>query len=107
MSLAAVAKQAGIAPEPRVLHQRPELIQELMWLPPRVLDSSQEAGSVRKIIFRFYNGQLFRMVIGYDGDRTEGLTVEDVVQAISAKYRTCAVTCNRDHAGVARGVQRP
>jgi len=33
MSLVAVAQQAGITPDARVLHQRPELIQELMWLP--------------------------------------------------------------------------
>jgi hypothetical protein len=33
MSLVAVAQQVGITPEGRVLHQRPGLIQELMWLP--------------------------------------------------------------------------
>ena len=34
MSVVTVARHAGITAEPRVLHRRPELIQELMWQPP-------------------------------------------------------------------------
>lgn|SRR3989442_8983029 len=87
MSLAAVAQQAGITPDAHVLHQRPELIQELMWLPPRMPGSppSQE-DSVRKVVFSAYNGQLFRMVVTYARDTTEGLTGDDLVEAVSAKY---------------------
>ena len=33
MSLVAVAQQAGITAEARLLHQRPEVIQELTWQP--------------------------------------------------------------------------
>jgi hypothetical protein len=91
MSLVAVAQQAGITPEGRVLHQRPELIEELMWLPPRVRGSSPEADSVRKVLFSGYNGQLFRIVVTYDRGRTEGLTAEDMVEAISAKYGLAAL----------------
>jgi hypothetical protein len=85
MRLAAVAQRAGIAPEPRVLHQRPELIQELMWMPPRAL-SSPQGDSVRMVLFSFYNDQLFRIVVNYNWDRTEGLTVEDMVEALSVAY---------------------
>jgi hypothetical protein len=85
-SLTAVAQQAGISPEPRVLQERPALIQELMWQPPRVLASSARADSVRKVLFSFYNGQLFRMVVTYDRERTEGMTAEDFVDAISETY---------------------
>jgi hypothetical protein len=35
MSLVAVAERAGTTPEARVVHQRPDLIQELMWQPTR------------------------------------------------------------------------
>lgn len=84
MSLVAVAQQAGISPEGRVLHQRPGLIQELMWLPP--LGSSRQGDSARKVLFNCYNGQLFRIVVNYDRDRTEGLTAEDMVEALSAQY---------------------
>lgn len=85
MSLVAVAQQAGIAPEPRVLHHQP-LIQELMWQPSRSLDASPSGDSLRKILFSFYNGQLFRIVVNYDWDKTEGLTVEDMVDALAATY---------------------
>ena len=84
MSLVGVAQQAGITPEGRVLHQRPALIQELTWLPP--LGASQQGDSARKVLFSSYNGRLFRMVVNYDRNRTEGLTVEDMVEALSAKY---------------------
>ncbi|MPY86835.1 MAG: hypothetical protein GEU99_02840 [Luteitalea sp.] len=86
MSLVSVAEQTGLTPEGHVLHRRPHLIQELMWLPPRALSSSPQQESVRKVLFNFYNGQLYRMVVSYDRDRTKGLTAADVVDAISAKY---------------------
>ncbi len=85
-SLVTVARQAGVAAEPRVLHQRPALIEELMWQPPPVRGASPQADSVKKVLFSFYNGQLFRMVVSYDRDRTEGLTAEDMVAAISETY---------------------
>jgi len=86
MSMVAVAQRAGITPEARVLHQPPALIQELMWQPPRSRGSSPSGDSVRKVVFSFYNGLLFRIVVNYDWDKTEGLTVEDIVEALSATY---------------------
>jgi hypothetical protein len=86
MSLAAVAAQAEISSEPRVVQQRPALIQELMWQPPRLLRLAPGGDSVKKVLFSFYNGQLFRMVVTYDRDRTEGLTAADLIDAISVTY---------------------
>ena len=86
MSLVTVAQQSGNTPEARVLYQRPELIQELMWQPPRRIGSSLPGDSVRRVVFSFYNDQLFRIVVNYEWDRTEGLTVEDMVEALSATY---------------------
>jgi hypothetical protein len=37
-------------------------------------------------VFSFYNDQLFRLVIQYDRQRTDGMTDRDVIQAISAIY---------------------
>ena len=85
-SLANVARQAGISAEPRVVHQRPEIIQELMWLPVSVAPSEGAGDSVRKVIFTFYNDQLSRIVVSYDRERTQGLTSEDLVEAVSAMY---------------------
>ncbi len=90
-SLATVAKRAGISPEPRIVHQRPELIQELMWLPASVTTAEAGADSVKKVIFTFYNDQLSRIVVSYDRERTEGLTAEDLIEAVSAMYGMTAV----------------
>jgi hypothetical protein len=91
MSVATVARHAGISAEPRIAHQRPELIQELMWLPPRLGAIADEGDSAQKILFTFYNDQLSRVVVSYDRSRTEGLTAEDLVEVISATYGVAAI----------------
>ena len=46
------------------------------------------ADPVDQIVFSFYNDRLFRVVVDYGHDRTEGMTDADMVQAISAVYGT-------------------
>src|SRR5881296_3591010 len=86
MDLDALAKLTSAKPsEAKMLHQRPAMIQELWW--QRSLGRpSHETDPVREVIFSFYNGELFRMVVNYDRYRTEGLTDADMIEAISAKY---------------------
>jgi len=87
MTLAAVAKQAGLTPsDARVLHQRPNLIEELEWRSTDAPGSSASQDSVRRILFGFHSGQLFRVAVSYAWDRTDGLTVDDMIDAISSKY---------------------
>ena len=87
MNLLAVAKQIDARPsEVKVIHQRPAVIQELEWRPRNALASSREAGSVNEVLFTFYNGELFRMVVSYDQQKTQGLTDQDMIEAISTTY---------------------
>src|SRR5438552_1530119 len=89
MNVVAVAKQADVKPsEARVIHQRPAVIQELEWRPSRSTGSSPQGDPVKEVLFSFYNSELFRMVVNYDQQKTEGLTDEDMIEAISAKYGT-------------------
>lgn len=90
MNLLAVAKQTGMKPsEARTIHQRPALIQELEWQPQHFLGGSAlRTDPVRGLLFSFYNGELFRILISYDRFKTEGLTDEDMIEAISEKYGT-------------------
>jgi hypothetical protein len=90
-SVVTVARHAGISAEPRIVHQRPELIQELMWLPPRLGTTAEEGDSAQKVLFTFYNDQLSRVVVSYDRRRTEGLTAEDLVEAISTTYGVATI----------------
>ena len=84
--LATVAKRAAVdASQAKVIHSRPVLIQELEWR-PQPLGASSQAESVQAVVFSFYGGELFRIKVDYDRYQTEGLTVDDFVEAISATY---------------------
>ena len=80
-SLADLSKQVHQHPaDADVIQQSPATIQELTWRP------STESDPVQKIIFSLYNGKLYKIAAAYNGSATEGLTAQDMVQAISAKY---------------------
>jgi hypothetical protein len=86
MDLPAVVKQTGVSPSQiKVVHRRPVLIQQLEWRSGGVGSSAAKASS-KDILFSFYDGELFRIVVNYDGRETEGLTGDDMVEAISRIY---------------------
>src|SRR6266566_1318169 len=70
----------------KVVHGRPALIQELTWWPPTLPGISYQSDTVEQILFSFYNSELYKISVTYDRTSTEGLTEEDMVKSISAKY---------------------
>lgn len=89
MNLPAAAKQVDMKPsDAKVIYQRPTLIQELEWRPQSSYRSSAQVDPVKTVLFSFYNGELYRIVVSYDQDRTEGLTDGDLIESISKKYGT-------------------
>ena len=70
----------------KVPHGRPALIQEVTWWPPNLPGASFQSDTVEQILLSFYNGQLYKISVTYDRTSTEGLTAEDMVKSISAKY---------------------
>jgi hypothetical protein len=87
MSLATVSKQVNLdASELQLIHQQPAVIQELTWYPPQPFGSSRAAEPVQKILFSFENGSLYRILVTYDSSAIKGLTDEDMIRVISAKY---------------------
>ncbi len=70
----------------KVIHGRPALIQEVTWWPPNIPGSSYRSDTVEKILFSFYNAELYKLSVTYDRTSTEGLTAEDMVKSVSAKY---------------------
>jgi len=90
MSLAAASKQVGARPsEAKTLHQRPALIQELNWeIRSAVQTATAKPDPVKDGLLSFVNGELFRIVITYDRYKVEGMSADDMVQAISATYGT-------------------
>ena len=87
MSLAAVAKQAGLKPsDARVLHQRPDLIQELEWsqdvsrLPGGTGHGQEDSLQLPRRAAVPHRGQLqLGSHRGHDGER-------DMIEAISGRY---------------------
>jgi hypothetical protein len=89
--LDSVSSLAGIASsEAKMIHQRPAMLQDLEWRPARWLVASTLASTdpVEQIVFSFHDDQLFRVVVDYARDRTEGMTDADMIEAISAAYGT-------------------
>ena len=86
MRLESVARQIHMdASAAKTTHQRPAVIQTLQWDQSYSAPAAEDR-SLRSIRFDFYNGELFKMVVWYDPVRIEGLTTEDMVDAISAIY---------------------
>src|SRR5581483_405856 len=88
-SLAAVSKETGVAPtEAKTVHQRPAVVQDLEWRPSRWTAGVNAPSNdpVERMFFTFYNDQLFRIVVDYSHDRTEGMTQADLIEALSAVY---------------------
>lgn len=84
--LTAVARKAGVNPsQAKVIHQRPALIQDLAWR-PQFLGISAQSDPAQEVVFTFYGGELFRIVVNYGRYETEGLTAGDITDAISAGY---------------------
>jgi hypothetical protein len=87
--LASVSALAGItSSEAKTIHQRPAVLQDLEWRPSRwiVGSTSPSTDPVEQILFSFYNDQLFRVVVDYSHERTEGMTGADMIESISSVY---------------------
>lgn len=70
----------------KMIHSQPAQIQELTWWPPALPGISSRSDSVEQILFSFYNSELYGISVTYDRASTEGLTAEDMMLSISAKY---------------------
>jgi len=85
--LAELSKQVGpYSHYTTLIHPRPAAIQELTFW---TLNSSRPRVGVypvSQILFSFYNGELYRIVVTYDRYDIEGLTDDDMIQALSARY---------------------
>jgi hypothetical protein len=67
-------------------HGAPTLFQEFKWWPPSLPGVPYRSDSVEQVLFSFFNGELYKVSVTYDQSSTEGLTAEDMMKSISAKY---------------------
>jgi hypothetical protein len=86
-SLAAISKQVGKDESlATLISQSPALIQQMTYWQADTSDNSGGMEPISHITLDFYNGALYRIVVVYDEKAVEGLTEEDMVKAISARY---------------------
>ncbi|HMD39777.1 MAG TPA: hypothetical protein VKH15_10875 [Candidatus Acidoferrum sp.] len=86
-SLATVLKQTEQKlADANVTHDGPALLQEVTWWPANTTGASHRSDSIEQILFSFHNGLLYKMSVTYDQTSTEGLTADDMMKSISAKY---------------------
>lgn len=101
-SVASVVETSGARPSDiRTLHARPAKIQEIEWRAPYVPSGRDMADPVSEVRFSFCDDQLYRIVVTYDKDRTEGLTNDDVIESFSAAYGLPLLLTTRSPRGAA------
>ena len=83
-----IARTGSAERDVKTLHERPALLQELSWRLPYVSPQAPLAdrGAVASVVFSFIDNQLFKMAVEYDRSRTEGLTKDDLIAALSDLY---------------------
>ncbi len=86
--LATIERLTGSLPTAaKVIHTRPAVISELAWRPRYAArGESAQTDPVDSIVFRFFEDQLFTIIVDYDRRRTEGMTAADMIAAIAATY---------------------
>lgn len=89
-SVEACAKAGGAAAgSATVMHSRPARIVQLEWNPNGGLTPfANRPDPVRDSILRFYNGELFQVVTTYDWVKVEGMSPDDMANAMSRTYGT-------------------
>lgn len=91
MSVSQGADQAGMkATDVTSVYQRPALIQLLDFRPDLFHSSGAKQDPVSQISLTFYNGELARIAVLYDRYKVDGMTPEDMIEALSATYGTAA-----------------
>jgi hypothetical protein len=86
--VSAIATRLGVPmPAVRLVPSALGAIEELTWDSDYAhRDSTSASSPVARLVFGFYENQLFRIVIDYAYHRTEGMTEADMVAAISRVY---------------------
>ena len=85
--LASVQKLTGPSSSgAKVIHARPAVMKDLEWRPRYYAGGAPLTDPVDLMLFRFYDDQLFMVVVDYDRRRTEGLSAADMIAAVSGTY---------------------
>jgi hypothetical protein len=86
-SVSVVLSRTGQKPDDvTALSERPALIQQLTWWPGTLPGTPMHKDAVEHIVFNFFNNALYKISVTYERKATEGLTANDMIESLSAKY---------------------
>ena len=86
-SVTVVLSGTGQKPdEVTAISNRPGLIQQLTWWPGTLPGTPMHKDAVEHIVFNFFNNALYKISVTYERKATEGLTPDDMIESLSAKY---------------------
>jgi hypothetical protein len=86
-SLALASKQAQVPQEQiSTVHKSPALIQQFTLWPVQSAAALEGSENVQQMQLSFCNGELYNITVIYRTAATEGLTNDDMIQAISVRY---------------------
>jgi hypothetical protein len=89
MKLSQAVEQAEMKPsDVKLTSQRPAMIQVLDFEPNLFHSAVAKGDPVSAISLNFLDGELFRIAVVYDRYKVEGMTADDMIQALSASYGT-------------------
>ena len=73
----------------KVVLERPVLIQQLTWRPKGLVSGGKAASdALSELVLTFHLGQLARIAVTYDREKTEGMTNADLHEAFTSTYGT-------------------
>ena len=71
----------------KVVHDHPELVQQVTWRPrPFISGSAEGSDSIAEMLLTFHAGQLAQIAVTYARERTQGLTDADMREALETSY---------------------
>jgi hypothetical protein len=102
-TVASVLELTGSRPsELRTVHERPSVLQELVWRPRYSAGRAlPDVDPVNEIVFRFSDDRLYSIAVYYDRARTAGLTHDDLIRVLNDLYGV-PLAAAKHHSGVAR-----
>ena len=91
-----------------MVSERPAVVQQLEWRPSYWVSGSSnpQTDPVDRIVFSFFNDKLFRLVVDYDRQRTDGMTDRDMIDAIAAVYGAPVPSNTKSAAGSSSAIER-
>jgi hypothetical protein len=82
-----VLNRTGQKPEEvTAISERPALVQQLTWWPGSLPGTPMHKDAVEHIAFYFFNNALYKISVTYERKATEGLTPDDMIESLSARY---------------------